>query len=289
MTLEPFDVPGARESSTALVTLAAPPFDARSPILHHYPAMKLGVQASVGVCAEHAGIAARAILQREPDSTRWVIASPPRFVLPGAANLLAREVHRGLLDLGDRTPALAELLLAPLEAGHAAERIALYSQAGFDDRVRERKRIHERLIAPDPHRFSGRAVLFVNDINVTGAQQHFMRKALNDAGAAAIHWLYLVAVPAEVGKAHPGIEYELNFSRFESFEEFAAIVCGEGIEFTARCINRLFDCDDTELLPLFRTMAPARKALLLRLAAEEAKCQGRDADFWDKLARISAA
>lgn len=283
-----FDVPGAGESSLALHTLSALPFDAASPIIHHYPAMKLGVQASVRFCAEQLGAAARAVLARESGTASWVIASPPRFVLPGAANLIAREIHRDILARGEHAPGLAELLLAPPDAAsRPAERTQLYSQARFDDRVRERKQIHERLVALDPDRFRGRAVLFINDINVTGAQQHFMRKAVQAAGAANIHWLYLVTVPPEVGRANPEIEYELNYSRFASFDEFAAIVSGDGIDFTARCINRLFDYDDTQLLSLLRAMTPARKALLLRLAEEEARCQGRGEEYWNRLARMS--
>ena len=61
-----------------------------------------------------------------------------------------------------------------------------------------------------------------------------------------------------------------------------------GSVWTATQRMELFDYDDAQLLPLFRKMAPARKALLRRLAAEEAQCQGRDEGYWKRLKRMSA-
>jgi hypothetical protein len=285
--MDDFDIAGEHESSTALYTVSALPFDAASPVVFHYPAMKLGVRANVHFLAQQLGNVARELHAREVGFDRWVIASPPYFVLPGAANLMAREIHRGMTSPGSRAPVLAEMPLAPLNSQtDAHERTELYSQARFDARVKERGQIHQRLLPLDPHAFEGRAVLFVNDINVTGAQQHFMRKAMRAAGAVSIHWLYLVKVPPEVGRAHPQLEYELNYSRLSSFEEFGAIVSGEGIDFTARCVNRLFDYEDAQLETLFRAMPVARRSHLLRLATDEARFQGRSEAHWERLSRM---
>jgi hypothetical protein len=283
-----FDIPGACESSTALHVLSGLPIDSTSEILAHYPAMKLGVRESVRICAAHLGIAAQRIINRVSPVGPWTIASPPRFILPGAANLMARDIHRHLPAYARNAALLLEPRLTPaVVPSDVTGSTRLYSQAHFDDRLQERKRLHERLPPLDPARCRGRHVLFINDINVTGSQQHFMRKAFEAAGAAGIHWLYLVTVPPAIGQAYPQIEYELNYSRFASFDEFTTLVSGEGIDFTARCVHRLFDHDEAQLRPFFRALKPARKSVLLRLATEEALCQGRSEDYWDKLRRLA--
>jgi hypothetical protein len=182
-----FDIPGACESSTALHVLSGLPIDSTSEILAHYPAMKLGVRESVRICAAHLGIAAQRIINRVSPVGPWTIASPPRFILPGAANLMARDIHRHLPAYARNAALLLEPRLTPaVVPSDVTGSTRLYSQAHFDDRLQERKRLHERLPPLDPARCRGRHVLFINDINVTGSQQHFMRKAFEAAGAAGI-------------------------------------------------------------------------------------------------------
>ncbi len=288
-----FDIPGANESLTALLTLSDPAalaaaHDAES-ILFHYPAAKLGLRSSIRFCAEQLAGAAQDVLARSEASARWVVASPPRFVLPGAANLLAREVATLLGAACDPAPKLAELWLAS-DAGKrdTTQSTRLYSQAGFEIRVQERSQLHQRLEPLLPEQFRGRSVLFVNDINVTGAQQHFMRQAMQCADVARIHWLYLVTVAPELGRAHPQIEYELNYSRHASFEAFAELVRLADIEFTARCIHRLFDHEESELLAFLSSLPAERQRYLIELASREALCQGRPAEYWEKIRRLSA-
>ncbi len=290
--MQDFDTPGANESLTALLTLSDPAAltaasDAES-ILIHYPTAKLGLRSSIRFCAQELARAARDVLAQHPPSASWLVASPPRFVLPGAANLLAREVVK-MLDGGcDPAPTLAELWLASA-AGNSggAESTRLYSQAGFETRFKERSQLHQRLKPLRAEQFRGRSVLFVNDINVTGAQQHFMRQAMQDAGVARIHWLYLVTVAPELGHAHPQIEYELNYSRHASFEAFADLVRHGDIEFTARCIHRLFDHDESEVRGFLASLPAERRRYLIELATQEAQCQGRSAEYWEKLRRVS--
>jgi hypothetical protein len=287
-----FDIPGANESLTALLTLSDPAdltvAHAAGSILFHYPAAKLGLRSSVRFCAEQLAVAARDVLARSESSSPWVIASPPRFVLPGAANLMARELTEVLRSACVPAPMLAEMRLAP-DAGQDAITAStrLYSQAGFENRVQERSRLHQRLKPLEAGQFRGRSVLFVNDINVTGAQQHFMRQAMHGAGVARIHWLYLVTVPPELGRAHPQIEYALNYSRHATFEAFAELVRHADIEFTARCIHRLFDHEESELRAFLSSLPVPQRRYLMELASQEAQCQGRTAEYWEKLRRIS--
>lgn len=287
-----FNTPGENESLTALLTLDDPAVlsaahSARS-ILFHYPAAKLGLRPSIGFCARQLAGAARAVFARGPTAAPWVITSPPRFVLPAAANLLARELVALLVASGDSTSALAELWLDSADApGDAPDSTRLYARAGFETRFKERSQLHQRLKPLVAEQFQGRPVLFVNDIHVTGAQQHFMRQALLAAQVPCIHWLYLVTVPPDLGRAHPEIEYELNYSRHGSFADFAELVRDGDIEFTARCIHRLFDHEESEVQAFLESLPTARRQKLIELASEEAHCQGRPRDYWEKLQRLS--
>ncbi|MDZ4811389.1 MAG: phosphoribosyltransferase family protein [Pseudomonadota bacterium] len=288
-----FDIPAANESLTALQKLsdraALSAGDDAESILFHYPTAKLGLRSSIRYCAAKLADAARDLLASNAATEPWVISSPPRFVLPGAANLLARELS-DLLCTGDEpAPALVDLRLSPNAAEfETTDSSRLYSQAGFEARVQERSRLHHRLRPLAAEQFQGRSALFVNDINVTGAQQHFMRQAMQAAGVARIHWLYLVAVPPEVGRAHPQIEYELNYSRHASFEAFAELVRHADMEFTARCIHRLFDHEESELRVFLNSLQDERRRYLIELASQEARCQGRATEYWEKLQRLSA-
>jgi PRTase ComF-like len=287
-----FDIPGANESLTALLTLSDPAAltaaSAVESILFHYPTAKLGLRSSIRFCAEQLAGAAREVLASSESSTPWVVASPPRFVLPGAANLMARELTTMLGDGCDPAPELTELWLAP-DAGNRdmVASARLYSQAGFDTRVQERSRLHQRLKPLVPEQFRGRSVLFVNDINVTGAQQHFMRQAMQGVDVACIHWLYLVTVPPELGRVRPQIEYELNYSRHASFEDFAELVRNADLEITARCIHRLFDHEESELRVFLDSLPAQRQRDLIGLASQEARSQGRPAEYWERLRRLS--
>lgn len=290
--MQDFDTPGANESLTALLTLSDPAAltaarDAES-ILFQYPAAKFGLRSSIRFCAEKLADAARDVIALDSPSAPWVVTSPPLFVLPGAANLLARELTEMLGSDSDPAPTLAELWLASAAGnGDRTESTRLYSQAGFETRFKERSQLHERLKPLVAEQFRGRSVLFVNDINVTGAQQHFMRQAMQGAGVAHIHWLYLVTVAPELGRAHPQIEYELNYSRHASFEAFADLVRHGDIEFTARCIHRLFDHEESEVRGFLASLPAERQRYLIELATQEAHCQGRGAEYWERLRRVS--
>lgn len=291
--MQDFDIPAANESLTALQMLsnraALSAVDDAESILFHYPTAKLGLRSSVRYCAAKLADAARDVLTRHATTEPWVISSPPRFELPGAANLLAQEL-RALLGAGDApAPVLVDLRLSPISAEFATtDSSRLYSQAGFADRVQERSRLHHRLPPLTAEHFQGHSVLFVNDINVTGAQQHFMRQAMQAAGVARIHWLYLVVVPPEVGRAHPQIEYELNYSRHASFEAFTELIRHADMAFTARCIHRLFDHEESELRVFLNSLRVEQRQRLIELASLEARNQGRAREYWEKLRRVSA-
>lgn len=290
--MDEFNTSGSAESAVALHTLSSRSLDLGSPVFHHYPAMKLGVRESIAFFVELLVPQAQQIMARAPVDRAWVVTVPPLFAIPAAANLLARGICEAL-SRGDRRAApLVELRYAapsPATLGQEAP-AADYSRASLADRVKTRQQLYEgrARVAVDAEQFRDRAVLFVNDINVTGTQQHFMRRALAPARPASIHWLHVLQVDPELGRAHPEIEYELNHLRFAPFAELAALVASPGIDPTARCVDRLFQHDVAALEPVFQAMGADSASRLLALAAEEGHWKGLGADYHARVAQLAA-
>jgi len=291
--MDDFNLAGPAESSVALHTIASLPLDPGFPLFQHYPAMKLGVRDSIDFFVRLLMPRVQEIFAREPDDTEWVVAVPPLFALPAAANLLAREICRDLTAYSSvrPPPRLAELRYAaphPVTL-HLETPASDYSRASAADRLKSRHQLYEGRggVAIDREMFRGRPVLFVNDINVTGTQQHFMRRAIARAEPASIHWLHVIQVDPVLGRSNPEIEYALNHLYLGSFDEFAELVAGLGIEHTARCVDRLFGYDVAKLLPVFRKMGTERAKQLLALAAEEGRWKGASADYQSRVALVA--
>lgn len=268
----------------ALHTIRSLPLDADFPLFRHYPAMKMGVRESVAFYARLLVPLAEEIIASEPETVEWVITAPPLYVIPSGANLVAWEVHR---ILAGRMPRIRMVDLRYTDANPLTGATAEYSRAGIDERIRNRQGLHEGKCAPrpDPADFEGRAVLFVNDINVTGTQQHFVQRTLEPLRPASLHWLYIVQVAPELGRSNPEVEYALNHLRHRSFEEFAEIVTSADIDFTTRCISRLLDYPLETLEPLLRALDEPRRKRLGQLMADEGAYRGEE--HVAKLARFA--
>jgi hypothetical protein len=267
--------PFTLESTWALHTIASAPLDADVPLLQQYPAMKLGVRESVLYYAARLVPLAERAIAAQPECMQWVLTSPPLRAIPAAANLLAAEVHRRLGErvssgVSIREAQLRYLLADPqgtFDRGQGHE----YSKSGVEERVRNQQRIYGGEAGPrvDPGIFRDRAVLFVNDINVTGTQQNFVRQALETAGPAGIHWLYVVEIEAGLGRSHPELEHALNSLRLGTFEELAALVMQAEVDVTARCVARLLAGSAEQLRALAGSLSKRRRDELVSLAIAE--------------------
>jgi hypothetical protein len=280
---------GLVETSHALHTIAALPLDPQLPLFRHYPAMKLGARAAVDSFVERLVPRVRALIAEHP--ARWVVTVPPLFVLPAGANLIARGVCRELARLDGYAPPLVELRYSPPDP--ATEHLEVpaedYSRSGVAERVKSRAQLYEgrSRIAIDAEQFRGRAVLFVNDINVTGTQQHFMRRALAPTRPESLHWLHVLQVDPELGRAHPELEYALNHLHLASFAEFAELVADPGTEHTARCADRILGGDPAALAPVLRRLGPAQATRLAEQIAEEVRWKASGADHRARAALLA--
>jgi len=234
--------------------------------------MKFGVRESVQFYLNLLLPLAGEIMASRPESTQWVVTAPPLYVIPSAANLLAWEISRHLsVRVVDLRYALPDPQLTRHDL-HGGD----YSNSDVEQRTRNRQRLHEGAWAPriDPEDFRDRAVLFINDINVTGTQQEFIRRTLESVHPASIDCLYVIQVEPDLGRANPEIEYWLNHLHLDTFEDFAEIMARADIDYTARCFHRLFGYSLAQLEPLLRSMDPARRERLDQLVTREGSYSG---------------
>jgi hypothetical protein len=274
------DSSGPAEHSHALHTITSLPLDPQFPLFQQYPAMKLGVRASVRYYASLLTRLAETVIGSAPDETQWVVTAPPLYAIPAGANLLAGEVFRALSEtapgrLSIRSVDLRYALPNPQKAQDVLP-AGDYSNSGIADRIRNRKELHEGEWAPRPDAadFRGRAVLVINDINVTGTQQQFLQQTLETVNPASIHWLYIIQVDPALGRSSPELEYSLNHLNLETFDDFVEVVARADIDYTSRCVARLFGYSESELASLVRSIDESRRRKLYQLAAGEGAYTG---------------
>lgn len=246
------------------------PLDADAEIFRQYPAFKLGVTESVRHYAQLLLPLVKELFAGEPEHTGWALTAPGIAVrTPAAANLLCWE----LFDLYMRErDTLRSKELSLIEIQHDDMSTSStdwkdptksqdYATLDFADRMTERERSSRRLVHnPD---FHGRAIVFVNDMCVTGAQQQTMQLYFERAGAACVKWLYVIVVDPEIGRTQPRIEWQINFAPFENL---LRMVSREQIQFTGKCVQRLMSLSIAELEQVLRALNEERRTRLLDLA-----------------------
>ena len=245
--------------TTSLHRISQLPLDANAEIFRHYPAFKLGVTAAV---RHYAQALLPLVQQLIANDTGWIFTAPPiTCQTPAAANLLCWQ----LFDLCKRKDFLSiDIQYDESMGAHEwtdPTRSRDYAKLNFADRVTERELLSRRMI-PNAN-FSGRPVLFVNDICVTGAQQHTMQRYFERVEAACVRWLYVIVIDPEIGRTQPDIEWQINFA---SFEDLLRIVSREEIQFTGKCVQRLMHLRLAELDEILRALNSERRTHLLDLA-----------------------
>lgn len=238
--------------------------------------MKLGVRDCVRHYASLLVALAETIMTNQPETSDWVVTAPPYFAIPSGANLLAWETCRILSEgiprhISLRTVDLRYIANRPNREGQQFADGREYSSVGVDERIANRRRLltGEWAPKPDPADFRGRAVLVINDINVTGTQQHFLEQIIEAVHPASIHWLYIFQVDSSLARSNPEIEHSLNNRSLSTFEEFADVVAQADIDYTSRCLGRLLRYPEAMLERLFRSLDNTRLSRLHQLVVEE--------------------
>src|SRR5947209_9944213 len=255
---------------TCLHRISVTPIAPSDAIFGEYPAFKLGVTKSVRHYAQLLLPLMKRLIGSDSERTGWILTAPAITAqTPAAANLLCWELFDLYLRERDMR-ASKELSLIDIQ--HDSESPASidwkdptksqdYAELDFADRVTERERSSRRLV-PNPD-FHGRPILFVNDMCVTGAQQHTMQKYFERVEAACVRWLYVIVVDPEIGRTQPNIEWQINFAPFEAL---LRMVSREQIQFTGKCVQRLMHLSIAELDQVLRALNGERRTRLLELA-----------------------
>ena len=252
--------------TTSLHRISRLPLDAEAEIFRQYPGFKLGVVQSVHHYALLMLPLVKRLIASDSEHTDWILTAPPiENPTPAAANLLCWELFRLCQREQDSR-------LTLIDIHHDSELTRSidwkdptkpqdYARLDFADRVTERERSSRRLVL-NPE-FRGRPVLFVNDICVTGAQQHTMQQYFERAEVACVRWLYVIAVDQEIGRSNPEIEWQINFA---PFADLLRMVSREEIQFTSKCVQKLMHLSVAELDQVLRALDVDRRARLFELA-----------------------
>lgn len=254
----------------SMYRLSQLPIEADAEIFRQYPAFKLGVTKSVRHYAELLLPLVKEIIAGDTEHTDWIMTAPAITAqTPAAANLLCEE----LFELCKRQQDIRiSKKLSLINIQHDSEPTSSmawkdptksldYAKLDFHDRVKEHDRFSRRLAGNAD--FHGRPVLFINDICITGAQQHTMQRYFDRTEAACVSWLYVIAVDQEIGRSNPRIEWQLNFS---PFEDLLRMVSCDQIQFTGKCLQRLMHLSIAELDQVLRALNDERRMRLLELA-----------------------
>jgi len=252
----------AIDSKTAcLHRISELPFDAEAEIFRHYPGFKLGVVESVRYYTRLLLPLVRELIANDSDHTGWILTGPAIAAQTmAAANLLCRELSDLYLRERD-TRNYKELSLIDIQYDNEKTASIDYAKLDLADRLTLRERLSQRLVRNAD--FRGRPILFVNDVCVTGAQQHAMQEYFDRDGAACVRWLYLIVIDPEIGRANPGIEWQINFA---PFEDLLRMVSREQIQFTGKCMTKLMNLSSAELEQVLRALDVERRTRLLELA-----------------------
>lgn len=186
--------------------------------------------------------------------------------MPAAANLLAERVAERVarhLTPHDR------LRLHELRKTSDVDRFPTGHYGGLDVDGRRRALIASYGRWHTDERFSGAAVVVVNDVCVTGAQERMLRRFLTELGARRLHWQYVLEVDALAFHRASRVETALNESTIGSIDDFVRAVRGAEMRVTSKLLWRLFSWDDDGFARAVAALGAARRREILDLLHEE--------------------
>lgn len=258
------------ESEFALLTISTIPVDTGNETLRRYPRLKLGSLETAWFFARALSRKARQTIDDHSHITRWVVTAPPLQNVCGAANLMARFCHE-LLE--SELPDSIDLSHKDLKLAGAPRGAAQLQKADGYSRMHYEDRISSRRNGPRPdldhEGFRGSGIIFVNDINVTGAQQQFMSAQFRRVEPSLIQWLYVLAIDPVLGHSEPGLEYLLNNANHTDWPDFAHLLLHQELEYTGKCLARFYAFDVRQIQDLLPKLGARKASKLLQLTLIE--------------------
>ncbi len=254
----------------------------KQPLAKHYPLMKLGSKTDIAFFADQLAPLAIAHIEANPQIKQWIITAPPHNVIPAAANYICWKIFEQL----KQQPALADKL-KQIDLKVPKQRMAIkdandfktfyeYSNNSIEQRIKERTRLHhgddDIVIRGDEFKDCG--IIVVNDIRVTGTQQEFMQQSFDRVGVADLQWLYIFEVEKQLGLDDPQVEHRINTAKVQTLEEYQAVFTSNDVNYTARCISRLFTHETDQFEHLLRQIDKPRQQQVLDFATREGRYEG---------------
>ena len=258
-----------KSSESSLYTIDHLPIDLPKDAMIHYSKMKLGSQESARYFAKLLAPMVSDVIRSSPEQNDWVLTSPPLINICSGANWMCHHVYH-LLKNSSSIPARIHLSMVEIQVSGEALSNPLttpYSQLSVEERIASRQRDKQPLMHEED--FHGRAVVIINDINVSGTQQRFLETHFSKVSPAMIHWRYVINVDPLLGQAEPRLEYQLNSSSLGSLQEFTDLLIHEKMEYTGQCLWRLFTLPTEELEKISARLSPDQISKLLELAKIE--------------------
>lgn len=230
------------------------PLDFSVAIYQQYPYLKLGCENAVDHYANLLLPQVKQVIIENPHHGNWVLTAPPFDGAPAAANLLSWKIYDLLLSELANEISLSKVNLYKDEPDRQINNARDFSN--YNDY--SRYSAEERRQLKNKHRFvvnegdfQDKGILFINDINVTGTGQTYLRKSFASFYPDTIHFVYIINCDKRVGERHPQLENAINNHKIKTVEDFGRILGSEKMRYTAKCISKIFTYDLSELKKLF--------------------------------------
>ncbi len=262
----------------SLYQVAEYPLELSPAICREYSHLKHGVLNSVEYFADMLTPEVAKIIASTPKYNNWVLSSPPSRSIPTAANLLSWNIYKRLNGQSTSERQISVVRLynnreeGPIdENAREFSYFNGYSQYTWEERS---EIIQKNKFAINANDFRDQGVIFINDINVTGASQEYISTVFSTVYPDRVNWLYIIDCDKTMGRNNPQLENELNNFSVKTVFDFAAILDREDIRHTAKCISKIIGYSDRELEQLLGMLNSSQKSKLLDTILTEDLYQG---------------
>jgi hypothetical protein len=178
-----------------------------------------------------------------------VFASPYNYV-ENAATVMAKHFVNRLN------------MLSVQHSGHSVEysivhrKVSYVNDYGFLSAEERKRLIDGDSFSINKHFVSGKTLLFVDDVRITGTHEHKLVELLDAAEIPLenAHFLYHANLVAE--SVHPGIEAQLNFASIKSIGDFASLTREPNHHMIICPIKYLLSLPENESIDLIDMLHP---------------------------------
>lgn len=261
----------------ALHRITQMPLDFSEAIYQEYPLLKLGVSRAVAHYAKLLLPFTRQIMDNHPQYQDWVLTAPPYDGAPAAANLMCWEIHNALLSIIPAEQSVSVVNLYKDEPDReikTAQDFSNYNDYSKYSAAERRQLKSKHRFVLRENDFKNKGIIFINDINVTGTGQEYIRQSFARFYPDSLHFVYIINCDRRIGEAHPQLENSINNFTIKTVEDFGRILSSEKMQYTAKCISKIFTYDLSDLETLLSMLDRKTVAVILDGIVSEKRYEG---------------